>query len=145
MIPIFLSFIVGCSLALPFLTLEKDFEEIPSCISIYVLQTGVYSSYENALSEKTDHSIIYMDNDLFRVIVGASMNESGLLKLENILKENNVHYYKKELQIMSSDVELFSKYNLMLEKANNKETVLLLNQKILEKIYENPVTKYGNL
>ena len=69
---------------------------------------------------------------MYRVIVGASMNQEGLSKIEKILNTQNIHYYKKELTVLESDTELFSKYNLLLERASSDESVLLLNEKILE-------------
>ncbi len=101
---------------------------------LYVLQTGVFENYKNAVDaqKKVKNSIIYPDGNLYRVLVGASLKEESLLKVERVLKEECVDYYKKEIQIIEDD--LFSEYNIMLDKAENKETILLLNQKILEKM-----------
>ncbi len=126
----------GVCLSFPFFKMEKKHVENPSVFSLYVLQTGVYSSYENALKEKERimNAVIFPDGDIYRVLVGASLNEVGLLKIENVLKEEGIHYYKKEISLLQSDSKLFSQYNLMLEKAESKESILLLNQKILEKM-----------
>lgn len=133
-IVVFLAIAVGGILAFfTFLRLEKR-NTTEDYITLTVLQTGAFSDYENALEQKKslESAIILQDNGLYRVIVGASMNQDGLLKIEKILASQNIHYYKKEISVLESDTELFSKYNLLLERASSDESVLLLNQKILE-------------
>lgn len=131
---ILLAITIGGVLA--FFTLSRIEREnkTENVITLTVLQTGVFSDYENAVEQKEsmNNAIILEDNGLYRVIVGASTNESGLSKIEKILESQKIHYYKKELTVLESDSEQFSKYNLLLEKANSEESVLLLNQKILE-------------
>lgn len=131
---ILLAVLSGSLLAFPVLT-SKKIQKEPTVFSLYVLQTGVYSSYENALEDslKNKNSIIYQDDGMYRVLVGASINESGLEKIESALKEEEIHYYKKKLMVVKED-DLLQKYNLMLEKTEEKEVILLLNQKILEKM-----------
>ena len=82
------------------------------------------------------NAIILEDEGIYRVIVGASTKESGLEKIESILKERNIHYYKKKMVIIDKDIDLFEKYNLLLENATSEEVVLLLNQKILESMVQ---------
>ena len=134
MFVVLLAIFVGGTLAFfTFSRFEKR-KNTEDYISLTVLQTGVFHDYENALEQKEslEHAIILEDQDMYRVIVGASMNSNGLSKIEKILADQNIHYYKKELTVLESDVELFSKYNLLLEQASSDESVLLLNQKILE-------------
>ena len=103
-----------------------------------MLQTGVFENYQNALEnqEKMNNAIILEDEGIYRVVVGASTKESGLEKIESILKEHNIHFYKKKMVIVEQDIELFEKYNLLLENATSDEVVLLLNQKILESMVQ---------
>ena len=126
-------FIGGILACFTFSRLETR-ETTEDYITLTVLQTGVFSEYENALEQKEslENAIILQDNGMYRVIVGASMNQEGLSKIEKILNTQNIHYYKKELTVLESDTELFSKYNLLLERASSDESVLLLNEKILE-------------
>ena len=130
---ILLAITIGGVLAFFTLSRIERKNKTENVITLTVLQTGVFSDYENAVEQKEslNNAIILEDNGLYRVIVGASTNESGLSKIEKILESQKIHYYKKELTVLESDSEQFSKYNL-LEKANSEESVLLLNQKILE-------------
>lgn len=131
---ILLAITIGGVLAFFTLSRIEGKNKTENVITLTVLQTGVFSDYENAVEQKEslNNAIILEDNGLYRVIVGASTNESGLSKIEKILESQKIHYYKKELTVLESDSEQFSKYNLLLEKANSEESVLLLNQKILE-------------
>ena len=98
----------------------------------------MYSSYDNALEakERVENAIIYEDNGLYRVLVGASTTDAGLEKIETIMAKKGISYYKKDLVVKESDQDLLLKYNMMLEKANEEETILLLNARILEKMVE---------
>ena len=131
---ILLAITIGGVLAFFTLSRIERKNKTENVITLTVLQTGVFSDYENAVEQKEsmNNAIILEDNGLYRVIVGASTNESGLSKIEKILESQKIHYYKKELTVLESDSEQFSKYNLLLEKANSEESVLILNQKILE-------------
>ena len=131
---ILLAITIGGVLAFFTLSRIERKNKTENVITLTVLQTGIFSDYENAVEQKEsmNNAIILEDNGLYRVIVGASTNESGLSKIEKILESQKIHYYKKELTVLESDSEQFSKYNLLLEKANSEESVLLLNQKILE-------------
>ena len=131
---ILLAITIGGVLAFFTLSRIERKNKTENVITLTVLQTGVFSDYENAVEQKEsmNNAIILEDNGLYRVIVGASTNESGLSKIEKILESQKIHYYKKEITVLESDSEQFSKYNLLLEKANSEESVLLVNQKILE-------------
>lgn len=137
LISIGLAILTGAVLAIPALSIKKEQEQIGEA-EVYVLQTGVFENYQNALEnqEKMNNAIILEDEGIYRVVVGASTKESGLEKIESILKEHNIHYYKKKMVIVEQDIELFEKYNLLLENATSDEVVLLLNQKILESMVQ---------
>lgn len=138
LIVICLAVLIGGLLA--FYTLTKKNVSIgkKETISLNVLQTGVFSSYENALIQKNTmpNAIILPKDGYYFVLVGASTNEAGLEKIAGALDAKNIHYFKKKMEIIEKDKELFLKYNMLLEKAENEETVLLLNKKILEKMIE---------
>ena len=135
---IILALTIGATLAFFTLFYLEPANDSKETLALKVLQTGVYASYENALDAKETlkNAIVYEDNGLYRVLVGASTTESGLEKVEAIMKRKGIHYYKKDLIIEKSDQDLFYKYNMMLEKTNEEEVILLLNTRILEKMVE---------
>lgn len=138
LIVVSLAILIGGILAFFTLTKIKVTDGKKETISLNVLQTGVFSSYENALEQKgtLTNAVILPKDGYYFVLVGASTNETGLEKIEKALNNKNIHYYKKKMEILEKDKELFLKYNMLLEKAENEETVLLLNKKILEKMSE---------
>ena len=131
-----LSVFVGAILSFCVLFSLKKNEEDPGTLLVSVLQTGVYTSYENAVNaaKNFEPSIIYPEEGRYLVLVGASTTQTGLEKVENILKNKNIHYYKKDLLINEQEKSLFLKYNMLLEKATEEETIILLNSRILEKM-----------
>ncbi len=132
----FLAILTGFLLAFPVLFYKIPRKE--DSISFYVLQVGVYEDYQNALEKKEQFmdAVIYPDDNYYRVLVGASTTKENLEKIKISLEEQNIEYYEKELKLVSDEKESFSSYNLLLDKAKEKEIILLLNQKILEKMSE---------
>ena len=135
---IFLSIITGARLSFCVLFSLKKNEEDPGTLVVSVLQTGIYTSYENAVNaaKNFEPSIIYPEEGKYLVLVGASTTTTGLEKIENILNSKGIHYYKKDLLINEKEKSLFLKYNMLLEKATEEETIILLNSRILEKMEE---------
>lgn len=133
-----LALVIGAALAFFTLFYLEPTNNEEKILSLKVLQTGVYSSYDNALEakERVENAIIYEDNGLYRVLVGASTTDAGLEKIETIMTKKGISYYKKDLVVKESGQDLLLKYNMMLEKANEEETILLLNARILEKMVE---------
>ena len=86
LVSIGLALLTGAVLAIPALSIKKEQEQIGEA-EVYVLQTGVFEDYQNALEnqEKMSNAIILEDEGIYRVIVGASTKESGLEKIESIL------------------------------------------------------------
>lgn len=102
--------------------------------TLTILQTGIYKEYKNALKEqsKVDGSIVLRDSDYYVVIAGASTSKAGLTKVESMLNNQGIHYYKKEITLnVSSELK---KYNMLLDKTVDQKSISLLNQKILESI-----------
>ena len=52
------------------------------------------------------------------------------------MAKKGISYYKKDLAVKENDQELLLKYNMLLEKASEEDTILLLNARILEKMVE---------
>ncbi len=135
---ILLALAIGATLAFFTLFYLKPDEIVKQKLQLKVLQIGVYSSYENALDakEKLENAVIYEDQGFYRVLVGASTSDEGLEKVEEIMKKKGLNYYKKDLWIEKNNQDLFKKYNMMLEKTEEEEVILLLNSRILEKMVE---------
>lgn len=128
---------LGIGAFLAFLTLfylkPKNNEKT---LFLTVLQTGAYSSYENALTNKELYpdAIIISDGSLYRVLVGAAASDEAIIKIANILNSKNIHFYQKETDINVTNNDLIYKYNLLLEKTTDEEAILEINRQILNKV-----------
>ena len=112
---ILMAIAVGAILALP--TLSMAFKENIKKENMYVLQLGVFKNYANALEKKESvkGSMIYQNKGLYYVLAGLSKEETGLYKIS---------YYPNNLE----------KYNLLLQKASDEETIKSLNEKVLKEV-----------
>ena len=90
-----LALVIGATLAFFTLFYLEPTNNEEKILSLKVLQTGVYSSYDNALEakERVENAIIYEDNGLYRVLVGASTTDAGLEKIETIMAKKGISYY----------------------------------------------------
>ena len=134
---LFLSIVTGAILAITTLiTMDIKQRNKQEKTELYVLQLGSFHKKENAQEKKAEYpeSVILKDGESYVVLLGASTSESAINKMEQILKEKNTTYYKKKIEVYLEDLELLQKYNLLLEQAKNEETVIFLNQKILERV-----------
>ena len=130
---ILMAIAVGAILALP--TLSMAFKENIKKENMYVLQLGVFKNYANALEKKESvkGSMIYQNKELYYVLAGLSKEETGLYKIEKYLQTDNISYYKKQMPISYYPNNL-EKYNLLLKKASDEETIKSLNEKVLKEV-----------
>ena len=120
---------VGAVLALP--TLSMSSKDSSKKENMFVLQLGIFKNYDNAFEKKQSvkGSIIYQNNDVYYVLAGVS-------KEEEYLKKENISYYKKQM-IISYDADNLEKYNLLLQKTSDVETIKTLNEKVLKEVVKN--------
>lgn len=133
---ILMAIAVGAVLALP--TLSMSSKHSSKKENMFVLQLGIFKNYDNAFEKKQSvkGSIIYQNNDVYYVLAGVSKEETGLYKIEEYLKKENISYYKKQM-IISYDADNLEKYNLLLQKTSDVETIKTLNEKVLKEVVKN--------
>lgn len=133
---ILMAIAVGAVLALP--TLSMSSKDSSKKENMFVLQLGIFKNYDNAFEKKQSvkGSIIYQNNDVYYVLAGVSKEETGLYKIEEYLKKENISYYKKQMTICY-DADNLEKYNLLLQKTNDEETIKTLNEKVLKEVVKN--------
>lgn len=133
---ILMAIAVGAVLALP--TLSMASKDSSKKENMFVLQLGIFKNYDNAFEKKQSvkGSIIYQNNDVYYVLAGVSKEETGLYKIEEYLKKENISYYKKQMTICY-DADNLEKYNLLLQKTNDEETIKTLNEKVLKEVVKN--------
>lgn len=101
---------------------------------ISLFQVGVFKVYDNALnfSESFENSLIYEDNGLYRVIIGASYHNEAKIKLEEYFTSQNITYYIKEIKMSDSFIEEITNFELILIKTESSEVINSLNKSILD-------------
>lgn len=140
-IVLFLAIITGAILSMTVLKMSVYNANQDEIISVYVLQLGKYKERENALKKQAEveNSVVVEDKGAYLVLAGASFSLENLKKVEDILDKRDIHYYKKKVLIQTRDVNDLKKYNLLLDKAREEETIVFLNQKILESVREDGI------
>ena len=133
---ILMAIAVGAVLALP--TLSMSSKDSSKKENMFVLQLGIFKNYDNAFEKKQSvkGSIIYQNSDVYYVLAGVSKEETSLYKIEEYLKKENISYYKKQM-IISYDADNLEKYNLLLQKTSDVETIKTLNEKVLKEVVKN--------
>lgn len=122
-----------------FITYQKfsqSNEKLTSLVTIY--QVGIYNQYNNALdkSKQLSGAIIMERNNQYQVIAGVSKSKDASKKIETLLNNQNVDYYKKEQLVTSELISVIDDYELMITKTNKEDTLNLLNQKLLKTLQE---------
>lgn len=133
---ILMAIAVGAILALP--TLSMTSKDGSKKENMFVLQLGIFKNYDNAFEKKQSvkGSIIYQNKDVYYVLAGVSKEETNLYKIEEYLQNENISYYKKQM-IISYDPDNLEKYNLLLQKTSDVETIKTLNEKVLKEVVKN--------
>lgn len=100
---------------------------------VTLFQVGVFKDYNNAtfFSKTFPSSLIYKDNNYYRVIIAISYHEETKLKLESIYQNNEIEYYEKEIRINKDFIEKISNYESIILKSNKDEVINNVNNSIL--------------
>ena len=79
---------------------------------VTLFQVGVFKDYNNAtfFSKTFPSSLIYKDNNYYRVIIAISYHEETKLKLESIYQNSEIEYYEKEIRINKDFIEKISNF-----------------------------------
>ena len=103
---------------------------------ISLFQVGVFKVYDNAInfSESFENSLIYEDNGLYRVIIGAAYHNEAKIKLEQYFTEQNITYYIKEIKMSDSFIEEITNFELILVKTESSEVINSLNKSIMDEL-----------
>ena len=133
---LFISTIIGGVLAFLF---YKDINEEVIAISkkeevVTLFQVGVFKDYNNALefSNTFASSIIYNDNEYYRVIIAISYNEDTKNKLKVYYFNKNINYYLKEVRVSKSLINKIINYESIILKTEKDEVIDTINSSILK-------------
>ena len=101
---------------------------------ISLFQVGVFKVYDNAINfgKNFENTLIYEDNGLYRVIIGASYHNEAKVKLEQYFTNQNITYYIKDIKVSDSFIEEITNYELILIKTESSEVINSLNKSIMD-------------
>ena len=99
---------------------------------ISVFQTGVYSSYDEALVASNNKSNIFFDGKLYHVYDSISASKEAKDKLIKFYDNNNVKYYVKEKYVNLKLYDDLLKYSKLIEISDN-DTIKIINKQMIEK------------
>ena len=113
-----------------------NFKEKSYSVAIY--QLGVYKNYDNALRKAQDSkgAIIISNEDNYQVIGAMAYSKTSKEKLANLLKNEKVDYYIKELSINEDAKNQILEYELLINKTDDLEVLKKLNENLLKSITE---------
>ena len=113
-----------------------NFKEKSYSVAIY--QLGVYKNYDNALRKAQDSkgAIIISNEDNYQVIGAMAYSKTSKEKLANLLKNEQLDYYLKELDLNEESKETIDEYELLINKTDDLEVLKKLNEDLLKSITE---------
>ena len=105
----------------------------------YLLQLGIYDSYEEALKKVPkigNYAIVESDNKYY-VYLGISTKKDNAKKVANVFLDEDIDVAIKKTVI--DNVEFMSnleQYDVLLDNANSKEDIMSINEDILSSYEE---------
>lgn len=133
---IIFSVIIGTILAIFF---YKDIKKEVNAITrrddiIYIFQVGVFTNVENALEfqKEYDYSIIYQDNEYYRVLVGVSTTSLAKEVLINYFNQTIGDYYIKEIRVNKDLINELASLESVILKTNKAEVIANINKSMLK-------------
>ena len=120
------SSLIGTVLAIVFFGSIKNKAEAKSMPVVSAFQVGVFKSLENAehLKNNYPYAKIIKDNNLYRVLIGVTINNKEILK--NIFKEKEYEFYIKDIKVSEELFNNLVKYDDLFTKSSkeNQEAIL---------------------
>jgi predicted small secreted protein len=111
--------------------------------TIYVLQQGVYSNFDNAknAASKLNYYVIDKDDKYYRIYVAITYNQNNVSKLEEYYVSKGNDIYVRELKIDNPEfLDLLKQYDLLLESSSGDNELLQIEKQILTN-YEELILK----
>ena len=99
---------------------------------ISVFQTGVYSSFDEALLASDNKNKIFYDGQLYHVYDAITSTKEAKAKMINYYKENNIDYYVKEKYVNTALYDNINKYSELINISDD-ESLKIINKQIIEK------------
>lgn len=122
--PIFLSVVCGgiCG-RLVYSIYDKKLDEEFGGKTIYLIQSGAYSTYDNMVKNSLLSNYVYYEDDdgLYKSIVGLTEDYDNIEKIKNTYKEKVIisEYYSRDEELNKKIKE----YDIKIKKSNNNDEI----------------------
>lgn len=126
---------VGCLIA--FLFYQNINQEVRAIAKkeeiINLFQVGVFKNEGNAhkFAKTFESSLVYQDNEYYRVIIAISYHKEVSAKLEALYKGKELNYYIKEYRVNKDFIKKIDSFEKILLKSNNEDVIYNVNNSIL--------------
>ena len=106
--------------------------------SVAIYQLGIFKNYDNALKKAQDAkgAIIISKDDNYQVIGAIASSKESQDKLANLLKNEQLDYYLKEIDLNEESKKTIDEYELLINKTDDLEVLKKLNEELLKSILE---------
>lgn len=132
---IILAILLGSIMA--FITVNK-YSFIKKSYPVSIYQLGVYKDYDNALTKakSAKGAIIVSKDETYQVIGAVAISNTSKSKLAELLKNNDLEYYEKEINLDEEAKKTIDEYELLINKTDDIEVLTKLNEQLLLNISE---------
>ena len=121
--------IIGILLSLGFYLKIKNEVNIKA---VSIFQTGVYSTYEEALNSCDSKTKIFYDGKLYHVYDSIVSSKDAKNKMIEFYKQNNIEYFVKEKYVNTNIFNDIDKYSKLIEMSDN-EALKIINKTVIDK------------
>ena len=127
-IPIFLSVICGAVCGrMVYSIYDKKLDEDINKQTIYLVQAGAYSTYDNMVnSTLMSNYVYYEDEGMYKSIIGVTEDYSNIEKIKNTYKETVyvTEYYSLDIELNKKIKEYDNKMKMTSDEEEIKKIVL---------------------
>ena len=141
-IPIILAILTGFILA-KLVFNQYETEEIQTVFKtnkeVSMIQVGVYSNKKNMQEnvKDFDYYIYELENGLYHVYVGITLDSANLDKLKNYYQNKGYSVYVKQMSLDNADfLDELTQYDKLIKNTDDEETIKLVSDKILKSYKE---------
>ncbi len=106
---------------------------------IYYVQRGVYSNRESMENNMKDFSnyIYNVEDNMYHTYIGVSKNKANAIKIQKVYEKNGIDTIIKDNIVDTSDfIEILEKYDKILSKTEDEESIKVLSRQTLSKYEE---------
>ena len=115
--------------------IKKEVNAVMNTVNkIYLFQVGVFKNEKNASNFQNDFksSIVYYDNEYYRVLIAATTSNENKEKLINLFTNQSIKYFIKEMNCKEELQSKLINYEAVLNETDSRQVIDNINQSMLD-------------